>query len=91
MPASLRIGETQRAALITYVLEEIHEPVGMRLDGARFIVEGDLMEAGQTVMDAANSCDESGDAEWRDALGAVASRLWRLAYSEINRKINLDV
>jgi len=80
------VGEIQRSALAMYVFDPAHEPIfdddtpfPGRLEGATLEVD-DLRAAASWLTDAANSADADNDAEFRDALTAIARRVGRAAY-----------
>lgn len=87
MTLCLRIGQTQAAALDLYVLdpavvdgaEFMGEPVlRATITGAQLTIENDdLQEAYAAIVEGANSADNGDDAEFRDALTAVAARVLR--------------
>lgn len=74
------VGATQRAALEIYVFD-----VAVNVDDDTFpgelndqaLVVYDTERAGALLVDAANSADDDGDRELRDALTALTARVWR--------------
>lgn len=83
---SLRIGATQAAALGVYVLDPAHEidpeSRAFSVVGSTLLVDVDALDldaAAAYLTEAANSADNDGDREFRDALTAISGRLrrWR--------------
>lgn len=80
--ASFRIGQIQQAALEIYVFDVAHEDdedrkIHGRIEHGKLVITSDLDGAHRALVDAANSCDDDGDHELRDALTTLASRVIR--------------
>lgn len=79
---TFRIGSAQHAALVIYVFDGFHAAFGDAFPGeltddALRVSAGERDRAFELLTDAANSADEDGDRELRDALTKLASRVLR--------------
>jgi hypothetical protein len=83
----LRIGDVQASAVEVLLLDVAHveyaalvgEPAFPgRLEGSVLVVEdADRDLAWRMLVDAANSADDDGDVEWREALTRLSGRVLR--------------
>jgi len=75
MSKQIKVTVGQVAALNTYCFESIHDeerPAGLSLVSRTLTVACPVGEAFLFITDAANSADDSGDAQWCRVLTAVA-------------------